>query len=100
MHTGVDIAGGGRILSAEAGTVTRAAHIGGYGNTIEINHGNGLSTLYAHLAPGGTFVSPGQKVSRGQHIATMGTTGNSTGVHLHFETKVNGQHTDPMNYIR
>lgn len=97
MHEGIDISGGGRILASEAGVVTRANHHSTYGNLIIIDHGNGLSTRYAHLKD--FKIKTGQKVSRGQHIATMGTTGLSTGIHLHFEVRENSVAKNPLNYI-
>lgn len=100
FHSGVDMAapGGTNILAAEAGTVIRATWNGGYGNCVIIDHGNGLSTLYGHAQK--LLVSKGQKVSRGQVIALVGTTGNSTGNHLHFEVLINGKTTDPMVYLK
>lgn len=97
LHEGIDIAGGGRILASEAGIVTRASRHATYGNLIIIDHGDGFTTRYAHLKD--FKVKAGQKVSRGQHIATMGTTGLSTGVHLHFEVRENGVAKNPLNYI-
>ena len=97
MHEGIDISGGGRILASEAGVVTRASNHATYGNLIIIDHGNGFTTRYAHLKD--FKIKAGQKVSRGQHIATMGTTGLSTGVHLHFEVRENGTAKNPLNYI-
>lgn len=87
-HGGVDIATYGRpnyILAAEKGKVIMAGWNGGYGNCIIIDHGGGTATLYGHLSS--YLVSVGQSVSRGQRIARAGTTGNSTGVHLHFEVR-------------
>lgn len=100
FHSGVDIAGpfGTPIYAAEDGVVTYAGWEGGYGNVIYIKHDNGLVTVYAHL--GGHFVSTGQRVSRGQHIAPMGSSGNSTGPHLHFEVQINGVTQEPLDYIR
>ena len=66
---------------------------------MKIDHGNGVQTLYAHMVSGSLLVSPGQQVSQGQQIGTMGTTGSSTGVHLHFEVYVNGSRVDPANYL-
>lgn len=99
-HTGIDIDAnyGNPIYAAAGGTVKRSAYSGGYGHCIIVDHGNGLSTLYAHLSQ--RNVSVGQKVSAGQVIGLAGSTGNSTGVHLHFEVQVNGRHTNPMNYLR
>lgn len=103
MHKGIDIARTDRstsppIYAAESGTVETATfNNGGYGNLVIINHGNGMKTLYAHLAS--MTVKPGQKVSKGQQIGVMGTTGNSTGIHLHFEVHVNGKPQNPMKYL-
>ncbi len=101
FHTGVDIGAvsGSNICAAESGTVILAAYgwNGGYGNYIIINHGNGLTTRYAHASA--LYVSAGQSVSKGQVIAAVGTTGNSTGPHLHFEVRINGAHQNPLNYL-
>ena len=103
MHTGIDLGGGGPIFASDAGTVTKSAYHSGYGNYIIINHGtvggNKLETLYAHLT-NDVLVSAGAKVTKGQKIATMGTTGVSTGIHLHYEVRVNGKHVDPQKYIK
>jgi hypothetical protein len=69
---------------------------GGYGNIIVIDHGDGVTTLYAHILDGGIKVSNGQSVAKGQAIALVGSTGYSTGPHLHFEVRINGASTDPM----
>lgn len=100
MHTGVDIGGayGADIVAASSGTVIIAGYnAGGYGNYLVVDHGGGVTTLYAHASV--LCVSKGQKVSRGQVIAKVGSTGMSTGPHLHFEVLINGAHTNPMNYI-
>jgi murein DD-endopeptidase MepM/ murein hydrolase activator NlpD len=99
FHAGVDIGGacGQPIWAAEDGTVLSAGYNGGYGNTIVIDHGGGLATLYAHQS--GFAVSAGQSVSRGQPIGSVGTTGWSTGCHLHFEVRVNGEPVDPVPYL-
>ncbi len=101
FHTGVDIGAsmGSNIVAAESGTVILANYgwNGGYGNYIIISHGNGLTTRYAHASK--LYVSAGDTVSRGQVIAAVGTTGNSTGPHLHFEVRINGSHTNPLNYL-
>ncbi|MDZ4169314.1 MAG: peptidoglycan DD-metalloendopeptidase family protein [Coriobacteriia bacterium] len=108
FHAGIDVgrssAGGaslhGAALVATAdGTVIFAGYRGGYGNTVMIDHGNGVVTLYAHQASGGIRVRTGQRVSRGDRIGTVGSTGNSTGAHLHFEVRVNGSPRNPMNYM-
>ena len=100
MHTGVDIGGayGADIVAASSGTVIIAGYnAGGYGNYLVVDHGGGVTTLYAHASM--LCVSKGQQVSRGQVIAKVGSTGMSTGPHLHFEVLINGAHTNPMNYI-
>ena len=99
MHNGIDIAapGGTNILAAESGTVIVAEYNSGYGNYIIVDHGGGFSTLYAHSSR--LLASVGDYVSRGQVIALVGTTGNSTGNHLHFEVRVNGTPTNPLDYL-
>ncbi len=99
-HTGIDIAGstGAAIRAADSGIVTFAGYQGGYGKFVIINHGNGLVTRYAHCSS--LNVSAGDSVSRGQTIATRGSTGNSTGPHLHFEVLANGSFVNPFNYLR
>lgn len=100
FHTGVDLAapGGTNILAAADGVVKMSGWNGGYGNCVVVDHGGGLSTLYGHASR--LLVTKGQSVKRGEVIAKVGTTGNSTGNHLHFEVLVNGKTTDPMAYIR
>ncbi|MEC6748363.1 peptidoglycan DD-metalloendopeptidase family protein [Marinilactibacillus sp. XAAS-LB27] len=98
QHNGIDIAGSGAIIAAASGTVSISSYSSSYGYYIKINHGNGFETLYAHLQPS-LLVSAGQTVQQGQRIGTMGTTGVSTGVHLHFEVRVNGRFTNPAAYI-
>ena len=100
-HTGVDVANriGTAIYAADDGVVTTTGwNNGGYGNQIIINHGGGKTTRYAHLSAFG--VNIGQKVSKGQYIAAMGSTGRSTGPHLHFEVILNGRVVNPLNYVR
>lgn len=87
------------IVAAASGTVISAGYRGGYGNTIILDHGNGVTTLYAHIAGGGIKVSTGQEVARGDRIGIVGNTGNSTGPHLHFEVRVNGVPKNPANYF-
>ncbi|MBW3619873.1 MAG: peptidoglycan DD-metalloendopeptidase family protein [Actinobacteria bacterium] len=98
MHTGVDISGGtGQpIVAAAEGQVVSAGWRGGYGLTVVIDHGGGLHTLYAHQVR--LSVSSGEVVGQGQKIGEVGTTGNSTGPHLHYEVRVNGQPRDPMEW--
>lgn len=99
FHTGYDIPApyGSNIVAAESGTVITAGWVNGYGNTVIISHGGGLSTLYGHNSR--LVVSVGDSVSRGQTIAKCGSTGNSTGNHCHFEVRVNGSHTSPEPYL-
>jgi murein DD-endopeptidase MepM/ murein hydrolase activator NlpD len=99
MHYGIDIGGsyGAEIVAADSGTVTTSTNSGGYGNYVVINHGNGMTTLYAHMSS--RAVSSGNVVSRGQVIGYIGSTGASTGPHLHFEVSVNGSRTDPKPYF-
>ena len=103
FHSGVDIAGsntrGMIIVAAKDGVVTSVTSGNSLGNYIEISHGNGLKTGYAHCLAGSVSVSPGQRVSAGQAIARVGSTGNSTGPHLHFTAMLNGSKVNPMNYI-
>lgn len=100
FHSGVDLAapGGSNILAAESGKVISAGWNGGYGNCLVVDHGGGISTLYAHASR--LCVSKGEYVTKGQVIAKVGTTGNSTGNHLHFEVLIGGKTTDPMAYIK
>ncbi len=100
FHSGVDLAapGGSNILAAETGRVISAGWNGGYGNCLVVDHGGGISTLYAHASK--LCVSKGDYVTKGQVIAKVGTTGNSTGNHLHFEVLIGGKTTDPMAYIK
>lgn len=98
-HTGLDIAApkGTTIVAAASGTVTFSGYKGSYGNMIVISHGNGVQTYYGHCSQ--LFVSAGTKVSQGQKIASVGSTGNSTGPHLHLEIRVNGVAYNPQNYL-
>ncbi|MNM92812.1 Murein hydrolase activator EnvC precursor [compost metagenome] len=88
---------GAPIKASKSGKVVTASYISGYGNTVILDHGSGIQTLYAHSSS--LAVSVGQTVSQGQVIAYVGSTGNSTGPHLHFEIRVNGQHQNPTNYL-
>ncbi len=101
FHSGVDIGAsyGTSIYAANSGTVVVSGYnTGGYGNYVVINHGGGYSTLYAHCSS--LLVSAGQQVSKGQVIAKCGSTGMSTGPHIHFEIQYNGATTNPMQYFR
>jgi murein DD-endopeptidase MepM/ murein hydrolase activator NlpD len=102
QHNGIDFAAnsGTAIYAAESGTVIVAQRMSGYGNTVIIDHGNGLWTLYAHIRNGGILVNAGDVVKKGQKIAEVGSTGNSTGPHLHFEVRLNEKPVDPDNYLR
>ena len=102
QHNGVDLANtnGGYIYAAGDGRVVRADYRGGYGNTLELDHGHGVHTLYAHLFEIDGNLQPGSRVTAGQPVARMGSTGNATGVHLHYEVWVDGLLVDPLNYGR
>ena len=97
-HTGVDFAapGGTRVIAAADGTVVAAGGRGGYGNAVEIRHGGGISTLYAHLSGFARGVRAGARVRQGEPIGFVGSTGFATGPHLHYEFKIAGIHQDPM----
>jgi len=99
MHEGIDIgcAYGTPNRAAASGTVIYAGWLGGYGNLVVVDHGNGLSTAYAHASS--ILVSVGQTVSQGQTVSLVGSTGHSTGPHLHFEVRVNGVAVDPLPYL-
>jgi Membrane proteins related to metalloendopeptidases len=101
-HTGIDLAvpSGTPIYAAEAGVVILSQYSSGYGNCIIIDHGNGLWTLYAHIRNGGLLVSEGDSVKRGDLIAEVGSTGNSTGPHLHFEVRKNEVAVNPGPYLK
>lgn len=100
FHTGIDIPApeGYEIHAAEGGEVINAGWIKGYGNTVIIDHGGGVSTLYAHNSD--LAVEYGEMVERGQIIAYCGSTGYATGSHCHFEVRINGEHTDPWEYLK
>ena len=100
FHSGIDINAsyGVDIIAAESGTVTMATYNGGYGKCVIINHGSGITTLYGHNSE--LNVTSGQKVVKGQVIAKAGSTGLSTGPHLHFEVRVNGSTINPLDRVR
>jgi len=99
MHEGIDIAApsGTPIAAAAAGTVIYAGWMGGYGNLVVLDHGNGLATAYGHQSS--IAVANGQTVAQGQVVGYVGSTGHSTGPHLHFEVRVNGAPVDPLGYL-
>ncbi|MGE1063182.1 peptidoglycan DD-metalloendopeptidase family protein [Megasphaera paucivorans] len=99
LHSGIDIGvdSGTPVHAADSGVVVEAGWLGGYGYAVVIDHGNGLSTLYGHNSS--LNVSAGQSVSQGQVIAYSGSTGNSTGPHVHFEVRANGDPVDPTGYL-
>ncbi|CAM4304394.1 murein hydrolase activator EnvC [Paenibacillus alkaliterrae] len=101
-HTGIDFAApqGTSIYAAEDGIVIVAQTMSGYGNTVIIDHGNGLWTLYAHIRNGGIKVDKGDSVKKGGKIAEVGSTGNSTGPHLHFEVRKNEVPINPSSYLK
>lgn len=99
MHEGIDFIAepGTPILAAAAGIVVAAERHPQYGNMVEIDHGNGLTTRYAHASA--LFAKPGELVKRGHHIAAVGSTGRSTGPHLHFEVRINGVAQNPGRFL-
>ena len=98
-HKGIDIAAtrGTPILATAAGTVTFAGWSSGYGYLVKIDHGNGVETYYGHCSR--LYVSAGESVEAGTEIAAVGSTGNSTGNHLHFEIRLNGEQINPQTYV-
>ena len=100
FHTGIDIGAptGTAIVAADAGVIIFSGTMSSYGKTVIVDHHNGMTTLYAHASK--LDVSEAQRVSRGQVIAKVGSTGNSTGPHLHFETRIGGVHKNPWNYLK
>ena len=98
-HTGLDISAksGTPIKVVAGGTVISAKYEGSYGNLVKIDHGNGVETWYAHTSK--MYVKAGQKVETGEVIAAVGSTGNSTGPHLHLEIRINGKHVNPQKYL-
>jgi murein DD-endopeptidase MepM/ murein hydrolase activator NlpD len=99
-HAGIDFAGapGTRVLAVADGVVSFAGRDKGYGKLVEVTHGNGYVTRYAHNSS--LLVEPGQTVRRGDSLALMGSTGRSTGTHLHFEVLRDGKHMNPMSFVR
>jgi murein DD-endopeptidase MepM/ murein hydrolase activator NlpD len=100
LHPGVDLAEayGAEIRAAAAGRVVHAGPAGGYGIMVEIDHGNGLATRYANMLE--ALVEEGQEVDKGAILGRLGSTGRSTGPHLHYEVRVNGEPVDPERYLR
>jgi murein DD-endopeptidase MepM/ murein hydrolase activator NlpD len=100
MHTGLDFraAMGDPVRATANGKVTSAGWAGGYGRMIEIDHGNGLATRYGHLSEIGVKV--GDTIKIGQVIGAVGSTGRSTGPHLHYETRIDGEAVDPQKFLR
>lgn len=99
-HTGIDIPApsGTKIMAAKSGVVSKSTYNSSYGNYVVVSHSDGTSTLYAHMSRRNASV--GQTVKQGDTIGYVGTTGSSTGNHLHFEIRVNGNRTDPVNYFK
>ena len=101
MHPGIDLSGtyGTPIYATADGTVMRSGwNSGGYGNLVEIDHGRGITTRYGHMS--GILVSAGQHVTRGQQIGRMGSTGRSTGNHLHYEVRIDGRAVNPIPFMK
>lgn len=100
FHAGIDLAAptGTPIYAADGGTVVEAGWHGGYGYLVRIDHGNGFETYYGHTSK--IYVTVGQKVAKGEKIAAVGSTGNSTGSHLHFEIRKDGTAKNPYNYLK
>jgi murein DD-endopeptidase MepM/ murein hydrolase activator NlpD len=100
MHTGIDFRApsGTPVRATAAGKVVESGHTGGYGNMVEIDHGNGLTSRYAHLSV--LDVDVGETVQKGTVIGRVGSTGRSTGPHLHYETRIDGDAADPLRFLR
>lgn len=99
MHAGVDISGpvGTPIFATADGIIAHADRQGGYGNLVEVNHGKGIATRYGHLSK--ILVADGARVTRGQLIGLMGSTGRSTGSHLHYEVRIDGHAVNPVPFL-
>ncbi|SFL51929.1 M23 family metallopeptidase [Pelosinus propionicus] len=99
LHPGMDIANsmGAPVVAAADGVVVQSGAAGGYGNMVQIDHGNGISTIYGHNSR--IIVSVGQSVRKGQVVSYVGSTGKSTGPHLHYEVRVNGNAVDPIGFM-
>ena len=100
MHAGIDLAGpiGTPIYATADGIVGRSNWVNGYGNLVELNHGRGIQTRYGHLSK--SLVTAGQRVKRGDKIALMGSTGRSTGSHLHYEVRIDGKAVNPVPFMK
>jgi murein DD-endopeptidase MepM/ murein hydrolase activator NlpD len=100
LHTGLDFRAdhGAPVRAAGAGRVIGAEYAGGYGNMVEVDHGNGVTTRYAHLSA--IAVGVGQTVAAGTVLGRAGSTGRSTGAHLHYETRINDEPVDPQRFLR
>ncbi|MFN7027599.1 MAG: M23 family metallopeptidase, partial [Pseudorhizobium sp.] len=99
MHAGIDFQAltGEKVLSTGAGTVTVAESSGGYGNLVEVDHGHGITTRYGHLSR--ILVSVGDRVAAGDTVGRVGSTGRSTGPHVHYEVRRNGRAVDPVHFL-
>ncbi len=99
LHPGIDIANsmGAPVVAAADGVVVQSGAAGGYGNMVQIDHGNGISTIYGHNSR--IIVSMGQSVRKGQVVSYVGSTGKSTGPHLHYEVRINGNAVDPIGFM-
>ncbi len=100
MHTGIDFRApsGTPVRATAAGKVVESGYVGGYGNMVEVDHGNGLTSRYAHMSV--LDVDVGETVQKGSIIGRVGSTGRSTGPHLHYETRIDGEATDPLRFLR